>query len=301
MSTVDDNIVFPSAVVAITGYVGAVSACYADFGSGAELPMSWRVAMISVLSGIAVVATLALYMEVSEDWSLVRPLGLCFRSEMARNLSHPEPTVFGFLVRRLMRQVNRPRRDLMVSSLGLEAGENVCELGSADGQALPAICRNVTSSGVVVAMDPSAEAILGAKSFIEDAGLERGVDATVTFVCDAVGKAGSATTAVSAARASVPAGFDAVCHCNCVYFWPELKQGMREVFEMLKPGGRTVFYAVDDERLESLAALSSPTPFVNTKLEGFLAAVRAAGFVDIVSTPIPKPTGGAIVRATRPC
>lgn len=303
MATGDGSIVFSSAVIAIAATTGAVSACFADFGTDFPLPTTWRLAIAGSLAITALVAMAACYMEAAEEWSLVWIVAALFRAEFARNLSHPEPTMIGFLVRRRMRQVNRPRREAMMLALDLQPGEAVCELGGADGQALPALCIAATNSGTVVAMDPSAEAISTAKSFLKDAGIEPGVDATVVFVQDAVGKPeldDDSHTAVAAALDKVPEGFDAVCHCNCVYFWPDLERGMQQVAEMLKPGGRTVFYAADDKYLALLASLSSPTPFLNTELEPMLAALRVAGFEDIATSPVAAPSGGVIVTGTKP-
>ncbi|XP_036390218.1 uncharacterized methyltransferase YdaC [Megalops cyprinoides] len=72
---------------------------------------------------------------------------------------------------------------------------------------------------------------------------------------------------------------DKVFHCNCYYFWPELRAGTSEIHRVMKPGGLMVTTLT----LHRVAYLASKgvMPGENWRPEAFIEALLATGFTDI--------------------
>ncbi|MBN3323081.1 ERG6 methyltransferase, partial [Atractosteus spatula] len=72
---------------------------------------------------------------------------------------------------------------------------------------------------------------------------------------------------------------DKVYHCNCYYYWPDLKVGTSEIHRVMKPGG----LMVTTLRLSSTMKAASMNILLNDnwKPEVYMEALRATGFSDV--------------------
>ncbi|XP_069046400.1 uncharacterized protein [Lepisosteus oculatus] len=72
---------------------------------------------------------------------------------------------------------------------------------------------------------------------------------------------------------------DKVYHCNCYYFWPDLKAGTSEIHRVMKPGG----LMVTTLRLSTSMKAASMNILLNDnwKPEVYMEALRATGFSDV--------------------
>lgn len=81
--------------------------------------------------------------------------------------------------------------------------------------------------------------------------------------------------------------FDAACTANCVYFWPDLDAGLRELARVLRPGARLVL-AVNPP--EVLIAAGFAAQGLNTLRADELAArARSCGFTEVRARRMPDP------------
>ena len=83
------------------------------------------------------------------------------------------------------------------------------------------------------------------------------------------------------------AHFDAACTANCVYFWPDLDAGLRELARVLRPGGALVL-AVNAP--EVLIDAGFAAQGLNTlSPEDLATRMRGAGFTDARPRRMPDP------------
>ncbi len=82
--------------------------------------------------------------------------------------------------------------------------------------------------------------------------------------------------------------FDAACAANCVYFWPDLDGGLRELARVLRPGGALIL-AINAP--EVLIAAGFAANGLNTLHADELAArMQRAGFTDTRARRMPDPS-----------
>jgi SAM-dependent methyltransferase len=95
------------------------------------------------------------------------------------------------------------------------------------------------------------------------------------------------------------ARFDVACAANCVYFWPDLGAGLRELARVLRPGGQLVLGINDPAAL--IAAGFAAQGLHTLSADELAAAMRAAGFADARGRRMPDPGqhGTAIVSGHR--
>ncbi|XP_067913085.1 uncharacterized methyltransferase YdaC [Heterodontus francisci] len=72
---------------------------------------------------------------------------------------------------------------------------------------------------------------------------------------------------------------DRVFHCNCYYFWPDLRAGSKEIYRVMKPGG----LMVTTLNLESLERVVGAGFLKDAQWppETYMEALRDTGFVDV--------------------
>uniref|UniRef100_W5MWZ4 Zgc:194242 n=1 Tax=Lepisosteus oculatus TaxID=7918 RepID=W5MWZ4_LEPOC len=72
---------------------------------------------------------------------------------------------------------------------------------------------------------------------------------------------------------------DKVYHCNCYYFWPDLKAGTSEIHRVMKPGGLMVTTLRHSSNKK--VALLNVFLDENWKPKVYMEALRATGFTDV--------------------
>ncbi|CAG07356.1 unnamed protein product [Tetraodon nigroviridis] len=72
---------------------------------------------------------------------------------------------------------------------------------------------------------------------------------------------------------------DKVFHCNCYYFWPDLRKGGAEIHRVMKPGG----LMVTTLNLSRIAAAGKRNVFSgeNWHPDAYMAALRDSGFTHV--------------------
>ncbi|XP_043081308.1 uncharacterized methyltransferase YdaC-like [Puntigrus tetrazona] len=72
---------------------------------------------------------------------------------------------------------------------------------------------------------------------------------------------------------------DKVFHCNCYYFWPDLKAGARAIHRVMKPGG----IMVTTLRLDSVIKAANMKVLTGDQWrpEVYMEALRSSGFTDV--------------------
>jgi ubiquinone/menaquinone biosynthesis C-methylase UbiE len=171
------------------------------------------------------------------------------------------------------------RRGTVLDALNLRTGERVLELGCGGGYYAKEAAQFVGSTGQVRAIDISPDQIAAAQA--RCAGL-------AWVEC---------RTADIAAPPYGDAEFDAVFAVQVLEYLPDLDAGLRQIYRMLRPGGRLIIVATDwnsavwhsenEQRMQRVLAAWAPhTPCRD--LPSILAArLRRAGIRPLRQTPIP--------------
>jgi ubiquinone/menaquinone biosynthesis C-methylase UbiE len=179
--------------------------------------------------------------------------------------------LFGRFLARMLNRANMAMNLHMVGALDLAPGASVLEVGFGGGVALALLLDHDATlrvTGIDLAEDMVA---LGRRRFAAELRtgrlqLARGVVEKLPY----------------------PDGhFDAACTANCIYFWPDLDVGLRELARVLRPGASLV---VAINAPEALIAAGFAARGLHTLHADELAArLRAAGFADARARRMPDP------------
>ncbi|KAM6928689.1 putative methyltransferase YdaC isoform 2-T4 [Lycodopsis pacificus] len=184
---------------------------------------------------------------------------------LGKQLGHPTRTVAGWLVSRYLKVYNHIIEESAVQLCGIQPGDTVLELGHGPGLGLQSAAKLLTEpTGRLIGVDYSA--------YMHQTASER----LKEFV--ASGK----VTLHHCDIAAMPLAdslVDRVFHCNCYYFWPDLRKGATEIHRVMKPGGVMVTVL----RLSSVAAIAAKRvlPAENWRPEAYMTALRDTGFTDV--------------------
>lgn len=184
---------------------------------------------------------------------------------IGKQLGHPTSSLAGWLVSRVLRVRNRFVEENAVRLCGIQPGDTVLEVGHGPGLGLQSAARLLTHpSGSLIGVDFSKYMHQMASELLKD--LVASGKVTLHH-CDV------------AAMPLVDSTVDKVFHCNCYYFWPDLRKGAAELHRVMKPGGLMVTTLM----LRSVATLASRgvMPGENWRPEAYMAALRESGFVDV--------------------
>jgi len=178
--------------------------------------------------------------------------------------------LFGRVLAAALNRENLPLNLHMVGAIEPGAGE-VLEVGFGGGVGLDLLLRHLPDAHVT--------------------GVERATDmlalARRRFAAELrAGRLALAEASVDHLPAP-DAQFDAACTANCVYFWPDLDAGLRELARVLRPGAPLVL-AVNPP--EVLIAAGFAAQGLNTLTADELAVrMHACGFTDARARRMPDP------------
>ncbi|TMS15831.1 putative methyltransferase YdaC [Larimichthys crocea] len=185
--------------------------------------------------------------------------------KLGKQLGLPTRSVAGWLVSKLLTARNRVLEENAVQLSGIQPGDTVLELGHGPGLGLQAAAKLLTEpTGRLIGVDYSEYMHQMASERLK----ELVVSGKVTLHhCD--------VAAMPLADSTV----DKVFHCNCYYFWPDLRKGATEIHRVMKPGG----LMVTTLRLFHIATMAAKRvmPGENWHPEVYMAALRDSGFTDV--------------------
>ncbi|XP_068454338.1 uncharacterized methyltransferase YdaC [Clinocottus analis] len=185
--------------------------------------------------------------------------------QIGKQLGHPTRTVAGWLVSRYLQVFNHILEESAVQLSGIQPGDTVLELGHGPGLGLQSAAKLLTEpTGRLIGVDYSAYMHQMASERLKGLVADGKV---ILHHCDV------------AAMPLEDNLVDRVFHCNCYYFWPDLRKGTTEIHRVMKPGG--VMVAV--LRLSKVAAIATKQVFPgeNWRPEAYMTALRDTGFTDV--------------------
>ncbi|KAM7404791.1 hypothetical protein PAMP_012104 [Pampus punctatissimus] len=185
--------------------------------------------------------------------------------KFGKQLGNPTRSVAGWLVSKLLTVRNQVLEENAVQLCGIQPGDTVLELGHGPGLGLQSAAKLLTEpTGRLIGVDYS--------EFMHQMASERMKELLASgkvtlHHCD--------VAAMPLADNTV----DKVFHCNCYYFWPDLRKGATEIYRVMKPGG----LMVTTLRLFHVATLAAKRvmPGENWRPEAYMAALRDSGFTDV--------------------
>ncbi|KAM9350772.1 putative methyltransferase YdaC [Symphorus nematophorus] len=185
--------------------------------------------------------------------------------KLGKQLGNPTRSVAGWLVSKLLTARNRALEENTVQLIGIQPGDTVLELGHGPGWGLQSAAKLLTEpTGRLIGVDYSEYMHQMASEQLKE--LVSSGKVTLHH-CD--------VAAMPLADSTV----DKVFHCNCYYFWPDLRKGATEIQRVMKPGG----LMLTTLKLSSVANLAAKRvmPGENWRPEAYMAALRDSGFTDV--------------------
>lgn len=185
--------------------------------------------------------------------------------KLGSQLGRPTRSVAGWLVTKFLTAYNQVLEENAVRLSGIQPGDTVLELGHGPGLGLlPAVKLLTGPTGHLIGVDYSDYMHQTAKALMKEYIASGKVS---LHNCD--------VAAMPLADSSV----DKVFHCNCYYFWPDLRKGATEIHRVMKPGG----LMMTTLRQSAVAAFAAKRamPADNWRPETYMAALRDSGFTDV--------------------
>lgn len=201
---------------------------------------------------------------------------------LIRQLGHPRGT-FGRVLVAALNRGNLPLNLHMIGALELPPRAEVLEIGFGGGVGLDLLLRHAPEARVTGVEHAADMVALARKRFADD--LARG--------------------RLVLAEASVQAlpfpdgAFDGACSANCVYFWPDVDAGLRELARVLRPEASLII-AINDPAM--LVEVGFAAHGLNTlDPEELAARMRTNGFADARARRMPDPSrhGTSLVYGRR--
>ncbi|KAJ8258014.1 hypothetical protein GJAV_G00192170 [Gymnothorax javanicus] len=184
---------------------------------------------------------------------------------ISQQLGHPTRSLIGWLVNKFLTGNNQVLELSAVRLCGIQPDDTVLELGFGPGLGVEAAAPLLSGpKGKLIGVDYSEYMHKVASKRVE-------------------GLIASGKVSLHHARVEAmplpDCSVDRVFHCNCYYFWPDLRAGTAEIHRVMKPGG----LMVTTLRVRALAYLTSKNILQgkNWNPEAYMDALSATGFTDI--------------------
>ncbi|XP_055510762.1 arsenite methyltransferase-like [Leucoraja erinacea] len=188
-----------------------------------------------------------------------------FAEWFSRQLAKPTHSLLGWVAKKLFERNNRFLEESAVKLCDIQPGNVVLELGFGPGLGLQEAARRLTQPGGKLYGLDISEYMYNTASERLQADIQSG---KVTLFLGSVEQIPLADNAV-----------DKVYHCNCYYFWPDLRAGSREIHRVMKPGALMVT-TLHLEALQRVVA-SGVLKDTNWQPELYMEALSETGFVDV--------------------
>ncbi|KAF7696010.1 demethylrebeccamycin-D-glucose O-methyltransferase [Silurus meridionalis] len=185
--------------------------------------------------------------------------------KLGQQLGRPTQSISGWLISKFLKKHNQILEENAVKLCDIQPNETVLELGHGPGLGLQVAVQLLTGpEGKLLGVDYSKYMHNMATERIQ----EHIASGKVTLYCCDV-----------AAMPLEDSSVDKVFHCNCYYFWPDLKAAASEIHRAMKPGGLMVATL----RLDRIARFASKKVFPdeNWRPEAYMEALQSCGFADV--------------------
>ncbi|XP_058618377.1 uncharacterized methyltransferase YdaC-like [Onychostoma macrolepis] len=186
-------------------------------------------------------------------------------TKVGKQLGHPTYSLTGWLVTKFFKWHNQILEENAVKLCNIQPNDTVLELGHGPGFGLQAAAQLLTGpEGKLLGVDYSQYMHEMASKRMKEQ-ISRGK--AVLYYSDVVAMPIEENTA------------DKVFHCNCYYFWPDLKAGARAIHRVMKPGG----IMVTTLRLDSVIKAAHMKVLTGDKWrpEVYMEALQSSGFTDV--------------------
>lgn len=143
-------------------------------------------------------------------------------SKLGQQLGRPTQSLFGWLTSKFLKIHNRILEENAVKLCDIQPNETVLELGYGPGLGVQAAVQHLSGpGGKLLGVDYSKYMHHMATERMQ----EHIASGKVTLYCCDVATMPLENSIV-----------DKVFHCNCYYFWPDLKATASEIHRVMKPG-----------------------------------------------------------------
>ncbi|XP_017539543.1 putative methyltransferase YrhH isoform X1 [Pygocentrus nattereri] len=182
-----------------------------------------------------------------------------------QQLARPTQSVSGWLVSKFFKLHNHLLEENAVKLCDLQPDETVLELGHGPGLGLQHALHRLTGpQGRLLGVDYSEYMHRMASELMKE---QISTSKVKLFLGDV---------------AKMPIDdniVDKVFHCNCYYFWPDLKRGAAEIHRVMKPDGLMVTTLRQDR--VALLVSKKMLPAENWRPEAYMEALESAGFINV--------------------
>ncbi|KAG1941997.1 uncharacterized methyltransferase YdaC [Pimephales promelas] len=186
-------------------------------------------------------------------------------SKLGKQLGHPTYSLSGWLVSKFLKWNNQILEENAVKLCNIQPNDTVLELGHGPGLGLQEASQLLIGPrGKLLGVDYSQYMHQMASKRMEEQ-ISRGK--AVLYHCDLVAMPIEENTV------------DKVFHCNCYYFWPDLKAGAKVIHRVMKPGGTMVTTL----RLKSVEKVASKNMLSGEswRPEVYMEVLESSGFTDV--------------------
>ncbi|XP_036447405.1 demethylmenaquinone methyltransferase-like [Colossoma macropomum] len=182
-----------------------------------------------------------------------------------KQLARPTQSLSGWLTTRFFKFHNHLLEENSVKLCDLQPDETVLEIGHGPGLGLQHAIQKLTGpQGRLLGVDYSEYMHLMASELMKE---QISAGKVKLFLSD-VAKMPIEDNSV-----------DKVFHCNCYYFWPDLKRGAAEIHRVMKPGG----LMVTTLRLDRVILFASKKIMTaeNWRPKDYMEALESARFINV--------------------